>query len=662
MLTCPNCGSQVENGVSFCENCGSALTHEAVPAEKKKKSSKKVLLFAVLALVVMAAAAVFALKLPKKGGSGSPAYALYVRDWELRFDALDQDGPLQLTSRLFSDTDADNERLLYATESLNSFCLLSDDGKLLFFPDKIDHDTQGGFPLYYRNVDKPDQDAVRIDSMVSRYHVNTAATLVTYLKENVLYQYDLKKDEKEKIDSDISSFTVSDAGDKIIYRNAEGSIYLKYAGKDKEKIAGDASICHLSEDLSTVFYLKDGALYQKAEGSDSVKLASDVSDVLHVYDSGQVYYTTKTATSEFSLMDFVEDDKKEEDLALEDLPYPQEPDYYPYWDDYETVEEYDAAYEAYEAAYEEYWTLVNEYEDKYSDKRQRDELREELAQETMSQTTYSLCYYDGDQTTVLTEDFASTDNAIADDAPVMVYTGYTSEMVGKLKLSELYGTYDVRDRVDSARKASSDWYVAVGGVSSPIEQTSASGFRISADGSTIYFIDNVPENKSHGELYQITVSNGAAQAPVLYDSDVYRGFSRLTKAGLLYFKDYRNGKGELYRDKTKLDFDVWSASGILSSEDGNILVYYTDWNSDKGYGTLKTYTGDESTRIADDVNVVRLLSDGTVLYLLDYSRNYFRGTLYVYRNAQTEKLADDVARILVPDGGRYGLYRYYPFA
>ena len=159
-------------------------------------------------------------------------------------------------SLLIDFDDLDNEEFEAYSALYGAFTCISADGKYIFYPDKISKEDRG-FNLYFKEVKKPDSEAVKIASDVANYYINSSATVVTYLDgdKGNLYQYNIKKDNKEKIASDVEDFYLSDDGKKIIYLNSDNNIYLKKEGKDKDKIAGDvSSIEHITEDFKTVYY------------------------------------------------------------------------------------------------------------------------------------------------------------------------------------------------------------------------------------------------------------------------------------------------------------------------------------------------------------------------------------------------------------------------
>lgn len=678
-IFCPNCGKQTSTEFAFCQSCGASITETpaeeqpaAVPTEKKKLP-KKAIMFGGIGVAVVAVL-ILVISLFSGGGKAKNDFTLYLKDSEIFFSDMKKDSEAwQLTSRLVDSEDVDDDDLAYAASTLGSYIYTSEDGKYIFFPDKI-ADDDDGFNLYYRELGNPEAEAVKIDSDIQSYTVNTSATIVTYLKgeEGNLYQYKLAEDSKDKVASEVEGFEVSDDGTKIGYINSEGSLYLKYAGKDKEKIASEVtSLEYLTDDFKTVYYIKEGSLYKQVEGEDRVKIASEVYRVIKIYETGEIYYLTSEA-GEISLMDYVTDDMKTTDASITEPSYPNYPNSpsRPSWWDYDTDAEYDAAYEAYEDAYEAWEAECDRMETEYYAAREawyakqsRDELREDLEEEVLEQSNYSLCFYNGTEATVITDafvgDYYDSDYTYASDAPVIIYEAYNQSSLKKVKLSEVESIYDIEEMVEAALFSSSERYIAVKTTATVVEQEKeARNFRINSSGTVVYYIDDIPDEKSYGELYRISITNGTVGKAEVYDSDVYTGYCYFAGDDkFVYYKDYKDSKGELYVNKVKIDYDVSVYSTVVYS-DSDKVIYFTDWNDKKDYGTLKIYQGGESVKVADDVHNFSTMSDGRILYLYDYSLNYYKGELHVWENGETRKIDDDVVAVIPVYETKYRGYSY----
>ena len=538
--------------------------------------------------------------------------------------------------------------------------------------DKLGYDDVG-FNIYYKEVSKSDAEAIKIDSDILCYTVNTSDSLVTYLKgdEKNLYQYDISKDSKEKIASEVIDYKVSDDGKKIVYINSENSIYLKKNDKEKEKIASDvSSFEHLTGDFTTVYYTKDDSLYKQVEGKEKLEIASDVYDVIKIYDSGEVYYTTRK-NQEISLMNYVNDDMKSTDDSITEPAYPNYPSSpnYPYRWNYNSYSAYIVAYEAYKEAYATWQAersrMENEYNEAcevYNAKVSRDRMRASLEDKKLDQYGYSLCFYNGTKETVITDSLADAnfyDYTFAIDEPVIVYRAYNQSNLEKVKLSEVESIYEIEHKVIDALFSSSDRYIAVKDSATAVKQEKeAKKFIINSSGTIVYYIDNISTEKQYGELYRISISKGVPGKAELYDNDVYvSGYEFLSDTEIGYFKDYKDSKGELYINKNKIDSDVKIGKIEFFSNLGKIF-YFTDWIDSKAYGTLKVYDSKNAMKIADDVHSFSVTPDGRVLYLYDYSLNYYKGELHEWFNGTTRKIDDDVVCVLPIIYNKYRGYTY----
>lgn len=711
-IFCTSCGQQTSTEYSFCQFCGASLVEmpvEEQPVEMpkpKKKLPKKAILFgaigvAVVAVLVLVVSLIF-------GSRGLDNYALYLKDGEIYFNDLGKNSESwQVTKKLVDSDDVEDKDLAEAGYSMGRFAQMSEDGKYLFYPDKV---GENGFTLYYRAVNDPEAEAKKIDSGLESYQLNAAGTLVTYTKgdDGDLYQYDVKKDSKEKIASEVVQICgISEDGSRIIYKNSDGNLYVKDAGKDKEKLASEIEdVERVSEDFKTVYYTKEDALYKQVIGEDKEKIASDVHDVIRIYESGEVYYLTKEE-GEVCLADYVTDDLKDTDAAITqpDYPtYPSSPDR-PYRWEYSTNAQYEAAYAAYENAYEQWQQerdrLDAEYNaayEAYWDKVDRDFLRDSLKASTISQTVCTLYYYDGKEESVLTESAMGEYSyyyEYALDAAVITYEAYNQSEVEKVKISEVESAYDVEDMVRVALFSSKDWYIAVKDAATVVEQEEvATGFRINDAGTLVYYLDELSE--SHGELYCITIQNGTVGEAELYDSDVYANYFRFLSDGrLCYYKDVEMDEetytqiGEMYIDKENIDEDVYLSAWIVNEDcseiyymtdwndekkegtlklyngkqtveidddvywpsrafrvDDSVICYMTEWNAEKQKGTLKIYNGKKAEEIAEEAHDCTILPDGRVLYLHDYSTKNYKGDLYEWNNGKTRKIDDDVIAII----------------
>ena len=154
---------------------------------EEKKPNTWIKYVCIGAAVVVFLFLVISLFSGKKGGK---PYALYLKDKEIMYTNLKAKGAWQLTAKLSKDGDMATESLMDRID-LFTECELSPDGKIMFFPDKLERND--GTTLYYRYINKPKKEPIKMDSSVRTYYINKAATLVTYIKTTGdLYQYNIK--------------------------------------------------------------------------------------------------------------------------------------------------------------------------------------------------------------------------------------------------------------------------------------------------------------------------------------------------------------------------------------------------------------------------------------------------------------------------------------
>lgn len=587
-----------------------------------------------------------ALSLCACGGSASTAgekhadYAMYIKDSELYFNDL-KNGSVQLTSRLLEDGDMEESDFEKYEKLFSGYIYVSPDGKLAVYPDKIGDDD--GFSIYYSHIDNGKAEQGKIDSNIATYTVNTDGTMVTYSKyvdgEETIYRYSLKDDSKEKIASNIKGFDVSEDGTKLFYVSEEGALYTLFDGKEKEKLVGSISeVVYYTDDLSTFYYIKDEALYKHTVGADKEKIDSDVYKALKVYDSGEIYYLKNKSDGEaVTFLDVINDDMKQHDL---DITKGKTAPTKPQSSAYATTEEWNAAYEQYKKDYAEYYAA-----------RLRNKVREACADAKLSRgSKYSLCFYNGSESTEVSDSCVAKGYIAAEDSPVLLYTSYDG--LGKLKLSELKSEDDLDnfyEKLEDAANTCTDRHVAVGAQDTALERERAVSFRLNESGTLLYYIDGVDDEKQTGDMYCVTIKDGVVGESEMYDSDVYCAYCVWGgDTNIIYCKDHHESNSDLYINKVKTDFDVYTAKVTYDEESGK-LYYITDWDSEKELGTLKVYSNGESVKISEDVHDFYPIADGQLLYLYDYSVKYSSGELRLWSKGESKKLDDDVICLISAD-------------
>ena len=127
-----------------------------------------------------------------------------------------------------------------------------------------------------------------------------------------------------------------------------------------------------------------------------------------------------------------------------------------------------------------------------------------------------------------------------------------------------------------------------------------------------------------------------------YDTEVYAdtafGFN---KAGhFLYRKNYNEEKSiyDLYMDKALVDYDVHSCT---SQNDGTLILFTTDYDSDSGSYMLNRFAGGEKAKVAESVCDYDIWDDGTLLYLCNPSSNK-KYDLYISKDGTNTNVDFDV--------------------
>ncbi len=620
---CPNCGTEAAPGSAFCGYCGTKIgapvPAKAKPARRKSKprGSKpfpvKKLLFALVFLAAAVGIVVLAAGLL---GGKSGDNIVYVKNEQLQLGKLsDMDEVLELTSDLLagSYTGADTASGL----SLDGYVQFSENGKRLFYPDRISCDEYGyveEFTLYYRPLSGRNQDAVKIDSSVTNYVVNPEGTLVSYLKNGKLYQSDLT--ERVRIASDVESIILSEDGQSLLYITVNENedeadtcdIYVKRGSADPEKLLSSVYDMHfLSEDFTYFVYEKNDSLYTLRHGEEPVKIASDISSILMALETGEIYYT-RCEQEDLTYWDVIDDDKNDED-------------------------------------YTEYYS-------------------ERLSEYTMSYPLRTLYYFDGEESHILTENFLTWHSVYklrTEEDPdfysypssysgMFVFEAYDQEELPKIKLSEyLESDYSVYSLFNDAIEQDTAVSVALNGTTTEVDAGTLCYGTFYSDGKVLYITSDYDDEADNYALYQVDVADGSVGGCELLDDEVEN--HRMTTSGIVYIKDTNEDQqGDLYLNGKFIDDDVnFSWSMIAGNESGSRLYYLKDYSTKTGVGSLMYYDGKETSTVKDDVHSFTLASDDQVLFLYDYNKQNRRSELWILDGRNARKLDEDVLQLVYVD-------------
>jgi len=712
-IYCSNCGAETTAESEYCSECGEPVHREigedAVAMDATEKGKKvppsgfriKPLYISIIAIVILATAFGFKIMANSLGDINSIVYA---KDKELYYTNLCKLKPFEMTSKLSYAHDYYD---YYDYINMSRYVLTSEDGRYIFYPDKVDDD---GFIYYWRDLktDNSKNDAaVKIDSEIMEApFISSDGGKFFYIKDDGdrFYVFDRKSGEKNKLDEDVFKFYVNEKGDYVIYSKYVDGEYIAYEislkgiSGEKNKIDSDINICGTFIDEKRVYYSKDEVLYLKEFGKERVKISSDVNKVVSIVDGKSVYYLkTDEVTNKLSAL--VNDDLFTIDRDLTEPVEPQtdpkpehplerdyqnriwKPNYwgleynystreYGHWVKETDYEAYNAACDKYEKEYSEwedkYGEIVDKYEeeyDRYQGKGKREELRTALDDEDNAITydVYSLYYWNNGVEVLVASDLARGSGygyclASSSDKPLVVYQKYSEDTDGSHKMSEIiddwgnhFYVYDVikslKNKLATTRKISEEIYVASGNKESIIKANDPAKWGIK-DGETIYFLENYDSEKNYGTLMSSSIKGGVAEKQVKVDDEVNEFFFGNENGNCYYFKDIRNDSGDLYLNGKTIATDVF-VDFLYSYKGTDTLVYYTDYSDKNDKGTLCILKKGKEIKIDDDVSFFVPVNEKTIAYLVDYNFSRERGDLRLYNgNNKTTPVDSDVTALL----------------
>lgn len=624
---CSNCGAAMEAGEVFCSNCGAQMGNAApdvipaVPRKEKWAAGKIRLPKKALAAIagVLALVIVVMLVLPMLG-SGDPGI-VYVKDGQVQHIVPGDKEAFTLTDEMTEDELEGKNLLNAARQNYYGRVKLSADGKKMFYPDK---QKGNSYTLYYQNMANTKKDAVKIDSGLSAgYTINSEGDQVIYLKNDKLYQHDLK--EKTKIDSDVSYFHTSEDVGSIIYvkngfngaapaaeapvpteapaapageaevekvktRNYTGeALYVKY-GKD-EPVELDERVYdwECTDDISTVYYIVEYDLYMAKKGQEPEKIATDVDEILAVSDEG-CYYTVQ----EEELMEMVsllEDDMQDEESAY-----------------------------------------IMEY----------------LKDITVPNYIYELYYHNGKESVQIASQMLDR-KAASYEENFLCYTALNCEELPTIKLSEALeyegSIYDLSEKLMNENTVT---MIAKGADTGVLELENIHRVYVADKAETLWVTADMNNDKQEAVLHEVKLSGVDVKSVKELDDDIYNGTILHDGKNYVYWKSVKDNEGELYYNGEEIADDVRTGLASMHADSG-LLFFATDYSSKKGEYTLACWNGKKVMTVDEDIyheNNYVIFDDGSVAYLKDYSTSKCEGDLYLWNGKKSEKVDEDVAIIL----------------
>lgn len=314
---CPQCGNPNLPGSRFCTKCAYPLAAEqgtasaapvyaapvaaptvapvvAAPVEEKPKKVrkkininwKKLALIGGISAGAVLIVVVALLILPKLLFGGNEKYALYLKDMELFSVEFGKD-PVMLSDDLLGGEDMEEEVLAKDSEYIGDYIAIRQGGNRVFYPDDCDDSVD----IYYRDLDQPDKEPIRVASDVWLYAVSRDGNELAYLdNDDCLYYSD--SEGSEELAKDVDVFYANENLDTILYLDMDWNMYVKAKGREARLLAGPLDgLPYISDDLQMVYYFIDDVLYAHKTYGDWERIDDNVSEVNHILKSGEIYYT-----------------------------------------------------------------------------------------------------------------------------------------------------------------------------------------------------------------------------------------------------------------------------------------------------------------------------------------------------------------------------------
>lgn len=637
---CGHCGTRMEAGGMFCENCGKPLSEELLLSSQNSKKAlpvKKILaLLAVLALIfvgVQGAKQLFS----GFGRGNSQKEIYYLKESEMyRIDLNSKKAePILYGENIYLEEGIDE---IY---SWNYFYQLkSKDGKINFIVE--DYNTMvGTFTLSYKIGNKEKQE---IDDDVESYIV-TDDNKVLYIKNENLYLSDLKN--REKIASGVMDYLL-DKDQKIILwtepESASGSSEVRYSlyyqdiqlKRDKVELEDDiAALLSHSQDFSKLLIRKDDAVYVIRNLKDEEKLVDDVESVYSINIDKESFYYTQINKIKIKAMDAVTDDMKAKDAAMKE----------PKRKDYEKTE-------TSEGFFSYTYTTVDDkyYEDKrlYDEKQQRDRLRASLKQKTLELEGSKLYYYTGKDKQLIKEDVLMVGGEQLNEEKseyYIIYYALDMETENKIKLSEI--TYEgyLESQIWTLREAVKKPFLNMAGkdIELKVDKDVSYIYPYEVSGTELYATVNklIDTEEAKDALVSISLSDKDAGTVTEKDDNVNNIYS-IEDGNVYYFKnrpdsfESRVFSGDFYRNGELLAEEVREVR-FLKGNSGMLIL---------SEGDLFLLKGKDRKKIADDVEFFSFFDERSIVVLRDYNRDRMEGDLEYFNGKELKPLDTDVKMIV----------------
>ena len=520
---------------------------------------------------------------------------------------------------------------LYSKDGRTDSILVSEDGTRLFYPQN--HEEQAvGVNIFTYNLASKVEERSRIDSNIKNYAINQDGTRMYYIKDdNVLYVSDLTK--SEKIQEGVDRAYINKTGDRVVYCTT--GLYLKNYGQEKQKIADEAMLLYVSQDLNTIYYIQNQFLFLFKNGEKVELIDSEVSDLSFVYDDGTIYYK-KYANMIFA--DFIDDDKAAFDAALKE----------PKREDYPNSKSY---------------MKDNEI---YQQKLDRDQIRQDSKTTSMNGNWYSLyCYSDG-KSKLISDCCDNVWGAVDQNRetytayftgygkPYLVYSKLKGKNIGKIKMSKISSMEDIDYFIRNKVTEYQEYYICLGStILKKIGKGIYSDFIFDENEKGLYYRISSQNSFFKGDLYYSSIKGNSIAEGKRRAENVYSYFPKTES--LIYIKNLIEERltGDMYVDDKIVDSDV-SAFPLIQSQLGDkTFLYVKNISNGEGPYTLKIYQNGSTEKIANNVSSYKQIDSKTIVYTSE-DLSMKKRNLYLYDGSNNRILIDtEVDKIIEPSINSY---------
>ncbi len=561
--------------------------------EQEKRKNKKLLLAVFVicgALLVTALTAVIAGVAANSGRPSEPTdgYVLFVKDGALYYDSLDGIS-FCVTDKLLAYDPSEYETEHRTEPQLYACATAVAAGDKLFYVERL-AGTPDGDDLYVRSTKTADDSPIKLAENIAAYYPAADGSCAVCLdKDGNLFRCFSEDGSREEIAKNVPKHEVS------VTKDAQNLIYqVRENGKE------------------TMFRKLGDAPAEEIPLCDSCSYAGDMRVLWYIDEKNDLYRMDADGSTTFISANAYEIAKL----------YPTGEAYFT------TVAE--------KACKADQW-ILNNTDDKV------------LAEKTV--TRYGLYYYDGEQSTCLTQYMPDYFLCLSFAADTPACAFLSLEDADRTVFSLFKDLDPLSHLFTDALQQISKLYVAHGGEVSLVPSEGVRWMDLDKNGRQLAFISFAAWNSREGDLFEVELKDGNPAEPVFVASNVNDASPQYLDDGRLYYqKDRKNFDGwyhyDIYLDDTLIGENYFGGSLVSGISDGK-FHFFTDR---KGtfpyeYGTLYRYDGTSARKIASSVldSHARTLPDGKLLYLAKFNESSDTGSLYLYDGKKRYLIGKDIS-------------------